>query len=220
MSKLSLNKIHRAGVAIFESYDGLHTTNMGSLANHEYVMRLPFLAMDCCCFQCDIPVELRMIIHKYISLKTELFPVGSLEGHDASVYSVMMDIQNLRLFSASHDRTIKAWDTVSKTCIATLQGHDKCVNYLCLSHQNHRLYSGSGDGTIKVWDTETWQCIHTLEGHTDCVTSLVLDESTNRLYSASDDKTIKVWNLHTLTCIHTLQGHSDTVECLSISNIQ
>jgi WD40 repeat protein len=164
----------------------------------------PILFLHCCYYNCDIPVELRMIICQYVMLKTELVHVSAYEGHINNVHALLLSESDNRLFSGSADKTIKVWNTISKTCIATLQGHSSDVLSLCCSSQRHRLFSGSWDMTIKVWDTETWQCLHTLEGHRRPVAYLVFDESVNRLYSSSD-KTIKVWDLHTLTCVHTLQ---------------
>jgi WD40 repeat protein len=98
------------------------------------------------------------------------------------------------LYSGSHDRTIKVWNTVSYECVCTMKGHDNVIYSLCLSEDGSRLYCGSYDKTIK--------CIATLQGHTNSVTSLCLSFKTNRLISASWDKPIRVWDTTTNTCIH------------------
>jgi hypothetical protein len=177
----------------------------------------------------NIPVELRMIICKYLHLKTELSESKIFEGrHKNSISALVVSEDNMTLFSGSRDETIKVWDTGSKTCITTLQGHSDGVWCLCLSPQSHRLFSGSYDTTIKIWDTRTWECLHTLEGHTAPVRALAVDEKANRLYSSPDisgadwginpdDETIVVWDLHTLTWIHTLLEHDRSVNCLCVS---
>ena len=65
---------------------------------------------------------------------------ATLFGHIEGVWAV--DIDALRLASASHDRTVKVWDREEGTCVQTLVGHRGAVTSLQLS--DDMIVSGSG----------------------------------------------------------------------------
>ncbi|WWC91153.1 uncharacterized protein L201_006094 [Kwoniella dendrophila CBS 6074] len=73
---------------------------------------------------------------------------STLFGHIEGVWSV--DIDALRLASASHDRTIKVWDRESGQCVQTLVGHRGAVTSLQLS--DDMIVSGSDDGDVMIWN--------------------------------------------------------------------
>ena len=66
---------------------------------------------------------------------------GTLFGHIEGVWAV--DIDALRLASASHDRTVKVWDRETGTCVQTLVGHRGAATSLQLS--DDMIVSGSGE---------------------------------------------------------------------------
>ncbi|WVR09024.1 hypothetical protein IAU60_006084 [Kwoniella sp. DSM 27419] len=73
---------------------------------------------------------------------------STLFGHIEGVWAVDMDA--LRLVSASHDRTIKVWDRETSKCVQTLAGHRGAVTSLQLS--DDMIVSGSDDGDVMVWN--------------------------------------------------------------------
>ena len=86
----------------------------------------------------------------------------TFEGHSSSVYSVAFSDDSSRLASASRDRTVKIWDTVSGECLRTLEGHSDWVYSVAFSDDSSRLASASDDGTVKIWDTVSGECLQTL----------------------------------------------------------
>lgn len=117
------------------------------------------------------------------------------------------------LFTGSEDKTIKAWDLCTLSCVGTLTGHTYGVTSLAVNVG--RLFSGSRDDTIRVWDLLTFSCVATLTGHTRGVSSLAI--SGGRLYSGSEDGAIKLWNLSNLECVTTLTGHARPVSLFCCS---
>ena len=120
-------------------------------------------------------------------------------AHEDAVTSLALSADGKRLFSGSHDKTIKVWDLEAGKETLTLRGHTDAVSSLALSADGKRLFSGSCDQTIKVWDLEAGKETLTLRGHTGGVSSLALSADGKRLFSGSCDQTIKVWDLFMLT---------------------
>ncbi|KKF97531.1 Vegetative incompatibility protein HET-E-1 [Ceratocystis platani] len=76
----------------------------------------------------------------------------TLEGHVASVSSVVFSYDGQRLASGSDDKTVKIWDATSGACLQTLEGYDDRVTSVVFSYDGQRLASGSWDNTAKIWD--------------------------------------------------------------------
>uniref|UniRef100_A0A8C9WHC0 Zinc finger protein 106 n=1 Tax=Scleropages formosus TaxID=113540 RepID=A0A8C9WHC0_SCLFO len=84
---------------------------------------------------------------------------GSFEGHQAAISS--MQIHGGLLYTCSGDRTVRAFDLVSRKCVAVFEGHTTKVNCLFMSSGlglQHRLYTGSSDQTIRCYNPETQEC--------------------------------------------------------------
>ena len=105
------------------------------------------------------------------------------------------------------DKTIRIWETRTRTCISTLTNHTKEEEAIVLvwNSKYALLASGSDNYQIKIWDTQTWQCKATLTGHTDDLYGLAWNPSQTLLASGSYDKTIKIWIGCSWTCTVTLR---------------
>ncbi|KAK4144138.1 uncharacterized protein C8A04DRAFT_36800 [Dichotomopilus funicola] len=134
--------------------------------------------------------------------------IQTLEGHSKWVTSVAFSHDSKTLASASDDKTVKLWDTVTGACTATLKGHSDQVSSVTFSHDSKILVSASSDNTVKLWDT----------GHSDWVNSVAFSHDSKTLASASWDKTVKLWDAATGTCTATLKGHSHRVSSVIFSH--
>ncbi|KAM9466443.1 zinc finger protein 106 isoform 1-T2 [Clarias gariepinus] len=88
---------------------------------------------------------------------------GSFEGHQEAVNG--MQIHNGLLYTCSGDRTIRAFNLISRKCVAVFDGHSSKVNCLVVSSGPglpQRLYSGSSDQTIRCYDVKTRECVQQL----------------------------------------------------------
>lgn len=56
-----------------------------------------------------------------------LEPAGLLAGHTRAAYALDFSPEGTRLASASHDRTVRLWDIVTRTELAMLEGHTDLV---------------------------------------------------------------------------------------------
>ena len=67
----------------------------------------------------------------------------TLAGHTSTVATLAV-LEGSRLASGSWDRTIKIWDVLSGSCVATLEGHAGLVR-ACVALQGDRLATGASD---------------------------------------------------------------------------
>ncbi|KAL6045526.1 Tripartite motif-containing protein 72 [Balamuthia mandrillaris] len=147
------------------------------------------------------------------SSSRELRCLRTLSAHDDTVESLVMDLDNGNLFSASWDHNIRVWDMMSPTTLASeeqeqeifYEEHQQVLPQLVvttltcdtdvreLKIDGRYLYSGCGSGIIHVWDLEEWRCVQTVKQHADDV--LALTVANGRLFSGSSDSTVRVWSL-------------------------
>jgi WD40 repeat protein/serine/threonine protein kinase len=134
----------------------------------------------------------------------------TLHGHSESVLSVAFSPDGKWLASASHDGTIKLWDSMSGQLIRTFLGHSRAVNCVVFSPEGNRLASASADATVRIWGATSGQQMQRLEGHTFDVNCVVFSPDGKRLASAaaSVDKTVKVWDTISGQETLTFKGHN------------
>lgn len=84
---------------------------------------------------------------------------GNFEGHQAAVNAIQ--IFGGLLYTCSADKTVHAYNLVSRKRVAIFEGHTSKVNCLLItltSGKNSVLYSGSSDHTIRCYNITTQEC--------------------------------------------------------------
>ncbi len=135
----------------------------------------------------------------------------TLKGHEKSIFSLSLSEDEQRLFSGSYDGTIKVWDLLSKTCLATLQGHQQNVNCLKVLSETH-LISGSFDGTLRIWNLDTLTCENELDAPKICA----LESQNGEIISGHFDGEIRIWKNHEK--FSRLKGHEGQILTLKSLN--
>ncbi|KAM6445405.1 zinc finger protein 106 [Rhynochetos jubatus] len=85
---------------------------------------------------------------------------GNFEGHLAAVNAIQI-FGNL-LYTCSADKTVCAYNLVSRKCVAIFEGHTSKVNCLLVTQtygKNAALYTGSSDHTINCYNIKTRECM-------------------------------------------------------------
>ena len=146
-----------------------------------------------------------------IGLQTTLAQVVFEHGN-VSVYSVAFSpVDNSLLASGASDGTVKLWDVVNQTNVATLEGHVPWVTSLAFSPNGMLLAAGAGY-TVKLWDVKTHTNVATFEGHAYWVDSVAFSHDGTRLAVGAGDGTIKLWDVQTHQNITTFGGFdADTI---------
>ncbi|CAN6246159.1 unnamed protein product [Urochloa humidicola] len=134
------------------------------------------------------------------------------------------------LYSASWDRSLKAWRLPGFRCAESLAGaHDDAVNAVAVSPDGH-VYTGSADKKIKAWRREPdprrrrstkHVLVQTMERHRSAVNALALGLDGRVLYSGACDRSVVVWERAggggegRMEATGTLRGHKKAILCLA-----
>ncbi|XP_059472996.1 phospholipase A-2-activating protein [Neocloeon triangulifer] len=113
-----------------------------------------------------------------------------LEGHTASVWSVIELPDSKLLVTASADKSIKVWE--GSTCQQTLNGHEDCVRGLAGVSPNEFL-SCANDATVRMW-TVNGDCLGVFYGHSNFIYSIVLLPDKSGFVTSAEDSSVRVWN--------------------------
>ncbi|CAH2246637.1 autophagy-related 16-1 isoform X1 [Pelobates cultripes] len=115
----------------------------------------------------------------------------TLTGHSGKVLSAKFLLDNARIVSGSHDRTLKLWDLRSKVCIKTVFAGSSCNDIVCTEQC---VMSGHFDKKIRFWDIRTETVVRELELQ-GRITALDLNPDRTELLSCSRDDFIKIIDL-------------------------
>ncbi|XP_029806806.1 zinc finger protein 106 isoform X4 [Suricata suricatta] len=142
---------------------------------------------------------------------------GSFEGHQAAVNAIQI-FGNL-LYTCSADKTVRAYNLVSRKCIGVFEGHASKVNCLLVtqtSGKNAALYTGSSDHTIRCYNVKTRECVEQLqlEDRVLCLHSrwrtlyAGLANGTVVTFSIKNNKRLEIFECHgprAVSCLATAQ---------------
>lgn len=86
-----------------------------------------------------------------------------ISGHGGSISGLAFSPVSNQIASASHDGTVRLWDTTTGQPLLTLAGHNDRVTSVVFSPDGGRVVSGGWDGNVRVWDTASGQQIGSFE---------------------------------------------------------
>uniref|UniRef100_A0A480JUM0 Autophagy-related protein 16-1 isoform 1 n=2 Tax=Sus scrofa TaxID=9823 RepID=A0A480JUM0_PIG len=115
----------------------------------------------------------------------------TLTGHSGKVLSAKFLLDNARIVSGSHDRTLKLWDLRSKVCIKTVFAGSSCNDIVCTEHC---VMSGHFDKKIRFWDIRSESIVREME-LLGKITALDLNPERTELLSCSRDDLLKIIDL-------------------------
>jgi len=144
-----------------------------------------------------------------------------LEGHKNAV----LDVQFVQagsdvVVTASADKTVGYWDTLTGSRLKRFTGHEGVVNAVAVpkSGSPHVVVSASDDCTARIWDARlrggqsAVQLLHDYQ-----VTAVAIDLDGNTIYTGGIDNCIHAHDIRQAARrTMTMKGHKDTITCLSI----
>ncbi|RMC00521.1 hypothetical protein DUI87_23135 [Hirundo rustica rustica] len=160
---------------------------------------------------------------------------GTFEGHAAAVNAIQI-FGNL-LYTCSADKTVCAYNLVSRKCVAIFEGHVSKVNCLLVTQTNGKnaaLYTGSSDHTINCYNIKTKECMEQfkLEDRVLClhsrwrilyaglangtVVTFSIKVVNDLVFSGSSDQSVHAHNIHTGELVRIYKGHNHAVTVVNI----
>ncbi|KAF3920818.1 hypothetical protein ABW20_dc0109936 [Dactylellina cionopaga] len=123
-----------------------------------------------------------------------------LMGHQEMVSSVQFSSDGKLLASASLDKVIKLWNSVTGMLLKSFENDAGVVGAhgLAFSCDSKFLASGSSDGTIRLWDMESHSKTPSQrlvqKKHEGSITAMTFSPNSKFLLSTSYDKMVGLWN--------------------------
>ena len=192
-----------------------------------------FLGIDYVLTDIDIPsegFEMLLRITKLVGINKNIINIiknniprnYDLKNLGDNITKKIIEYDEYKIISGSHDGSIKIWDSVTGELIKTLYEGPSCIYSVCISQDNKLIIStGTSNNNIyeiRIHDVDTNTIIHKLIGHQDYILCARISADGKRIVSASRDTSIKIWNVETGELINTLRAHTNYVRFVSISS--
>ncbi|KAH9098191.1 hypothetical protein LEN26_016628 [Aphanomyces euteiches] len=102
--------------------------------------------------------------------------------------------QDASLYTASSDKSIRAYDTHGGVLWAELNAHLHPVNQL---HRisNNIITSGDDQGCVKMWDVRQRRCVVEWNEHTDYISDMTTNDAKDTLLVTGGDGRLSVYDL-------------------------
>ncbi|CEG35343.1 transducin family protein wd-40 repeat family protein [Plasmopara halstedii] len=140
-----------------------------------------------------------------------------LKNHMEAVRALLFAPDGQTLYTASADKSIRAFDALGKPTWAEMRAHEHPVNRLHELSENV-FVSGDDQGCIKIWDTRQHRCLAEFKEHSDYISGFATNPSQDHLLATSGDGRLSAYNLRK----NALVGKSDELddELLSVTVIK
>eukprot|EP00981_Chlorochromonas_danica_P005788 scaffold1190_cov187-Ochromonas_danica.AAC.20 len=139
----------------------------------------------------------------------------SVRGHEKDINCLLASPNDSLIASASQDKTIRLWNSLDLSPIATLKGHKRGVWKVVFSPIDKVLLSCSGDRTIKLWSMVDYSILRSIEGHSASVLQAVYVAMGQQVLSCAADGLLRLHTLRSSECQQTMDDHTDRVWALT-----
>ncbi len=139
-----------------------------------------------------------MYWHSNFNMVKSLAPHGS-----AGINSIALSPTELKLVTASDDKTLRLVDFHSGETERSFEGHGSAVVTVGYHPSKSLVLSGAGDKAVKLWDCRSAKVLKTLFGHKDAVTAVAWHWNGTQFATGSKDNLIKLYDLRMLTELKT-----------------
>jgi hypothetical protein len=138
-------------------------------------------------------------------------------GHDDNVNAVSFSPDGGRILSASHDGTLRLWQTATGRQARAWRGHDGPVWAVAFAGDGRRALSGGQDRMVRLWDVETGESLLALPEQAMIVTCVALSPDGRHALSAGMDGVVRLWDLQTRRQVRAFEGHAARVTSVAFS---
>eukprot|EP01125_Pyxidicula_operculata_P009488 TRINITY_DN3125_c0_g1_i2.p1 TRINITY_DN3125_c0_g1~~TRINITY_DN3125_c0_g1_i2.p1 ORF type:complete len:796 (-),score=134.84 TRINITY_DN3125_c0_g1_i2:68-2455(-) len=121
---------------------------------------------------------------------SQLKPASTLKLHRGKVSGVHLSQDSNKIFSVSHDLTLKVYDVKNQKQLRSIKISNLTLSSIGLSKDEKNVFIGSWDNNIYVYSVDFSRVTDSLFAHDDAVSSLSVDQ--DMLLSGSWDTTVRV----------------------------
>jgi len=139
----------------------------------------------------------------------------TLIGHTGDLRAVAISAEGTWLASASHDATVRIWDTATGTQRTVLR-HPRRVHGLVLAPDGTWLATTSF-GTVRIWDMVTGKQRYVFTAGSGRVYSVAIAPDSTWLVASSMSGDARIWDAATGTQRAVLTGHAHSVYAATIA---
>jgi len=163
------------------------------------------------------------------------FSSGQIEYYDNNTFSKIsagfhtsaichlkyLPFKNGYVASASADKTVNVWDSLTWTSIQRYTSHTGFVNSLD-QIDNDTMVSGSDDKTIRIWKISTGETLNIINVNAVVNVVRVFSIEYKQIVcgNVGTSNNLKIYNYNTGDLIQTLSGHTSTVNSIEILSEQ
>ena len=162
----------------------------------------------------------RLLIKKINKPQIPSACISTLIGHGNEVWSCDVSNDGKKIISASADGTIKVWNALNGSNIATFKGHHKLVEVCRYSPKldDRRILSADRDGNMMVWDSVTGdQVVPSFFGDKDTEADCNFSFDGKFIVAASRDMTLSVYDSYSGILLYKLDGYNYPIKACTFS---
>ncbi len=128
-----------------------------------------------------------------------LYQVTRIEGHENSIFALLLNPINHHLLSGGRDAQLHIYDLEKQIELEKIAAHLLHIKDIIYIPKFELLASSSMDKSIKLWDAHTYTLLKVLDkpkyiAHSSSINKLLMIQD-ETLLSVSDDKNIIAWKL-------------------------
>jgi WD40 repeat protein len=138
------------------------------------------------------------------------------QGHTAQVRSAVFSPDGSKALSASHDGTLRLWNTANGEELRCLRGHLALVWSAALSPDGRRALSGGSDLTLRLWDVETGKELRRLRDSDGWIMCVAFSPDGRRALSGGGGS-LYLWDLESGQKLDRWEGHTGWVRSVAFS---
>jgi WD40 repeat protein len=125
-----------------------------------------------------------------------LEPTVLLEGHEFTVWSVIVTQDGRHVASGGQDATVRLWDIQTGKLVHTFIGHEGPVYGLVATSDGRRIFSVSDrDPAVRVWDVEGGTALNTLTPNSPHTIAIAITPDDCYVITGGDDGKDRVWDI-------------------------
>lgn len=137
--------------------------------------------------------------------------------HGADITSLAFSPDGKLLASASHDHTVRLWDTATGKEVRRLEGHRDWVLAVAFAPNGRFLASASEDCTVRLWDANTGKEFHRLMQRRGQHSRSVAFTPDNKNVVAGAGARVIAWDALTGQELRMLEGPKSTIHALAFT---